>query len=92
MYNTTTIKNPLPVLPEPLQEPFPDIIKHLLYSQAPSMIINRINKTKTIAAEEPQLPIIHSSFFFYSQYFMEKREKGVVLCNHIKIKLKKYGI
>ena len=36
------------------------------YIQAPSMIISRINNTKTIAAEEPQvpqLPIIHSSFF-----------------------------
>lgn len=36
------------------------------YIQAPSIIISKINKTSTIAADEPhdpQLPITHSSFF-----------------------------
>ena len=46
-------------------ELFPDILMHLLYYiQAPSIIINKINNTSTIAAldppqGEPQLLIIH---------------------------------
>ena len=62
----------------------------LNYIQAPSMIISRMNKTNTIAAllqkPHPQLPIIHSPFSFYSQYFMEKVKKGVVICNSIQLK------
>lgn len=49
---TSTIANPLPH-PHPV-DLFSHIILHLLklgyYNQAPSMIINRMNKTKTIAA------------------------------------------
>ena len=53
MYKTITTKKPL----LPLHELFPDIFLHLLYYiQAPSIIISRINKTKTIAADEPHVP------------------------------------
>ena len=69
MYRTTTIKKPL----LPPQELFPDIILHpLYYIQAPSIIIKRINKTKTIAAEEPPVPqllIMHSSFFLFTLFY-----------------------
>ena len=45
----------------------------LNYIQAPSMIISRINNTKTIAAS-PASTVTHNTFllFFYSQYFMGK--------------------
>lgn len=67
MYNTTIIKNPFPlplqvvlqvVLHVVLQE-LDDIFFHLLinYIHAPSIIISRINNTRTIAAEDPQLLI-----------------------------------
>ena len=44
------------------------------YIQAPSMIINKINNTKTIAADDPQFAIIFTPpFFVFSHYFMGKR-------------------
>ena len=69
MYKTITTKKPL----LPLHELFPDIFLHLLYYiQAPSIIISRINKTKTIAADEPhvpQLPIYIPPFFLFTIFY-----------------------
>ena len=44
----------------------------LNYIQAPSIIISRINKTKTIAADEPhvpQLPIYIPPFFLFTIFY-----------------------
>ncbi|UKI27267.1 MAG: hypothetical protein L6V91_00950 [Bacilli bacterium] len=80
MYNTMTINRPL-LLFMTASATARTISRHynappLNYIQAPSMIINRINSTNTIAALEPvphpQLPIIHSSFFSIHNIFMGK--------------------
>ena len=77
MYKTITTKKPL----LPLHELFPDIFLHLLYYiQAPSIIISRINKTKTIAADEPhvpQLPIYIPPFFSIHNILWKNKKKGV---------------
>ena len=78
MYNTTIIKNPFPllqvvwqvVLQVVLQE-LDDIFFHLLinYIHAPSIIISRINNTRIIDAEEPQLLISIPPFFLLFTLF-----------------------
>lgn len=64
----------------------------LNYIQAPSMIINRINSTNTIAALDPvphpQLPIIHSSFFSIHN-ILWKNKKNVLYFNNNKKEIKK---
>ena len=56
--------------------------------QAPSMIINRINSTNTIAALEPvphpQLPIIHSSFFSIHNILWEDKKNVLYFTNNKK--------
>ena len=77
MYKTITINKPL--LPGLLFGHFSDIFNTSLdYNQAPSIIINRMNKTNTIAAPEPfpQLLIIHSSFFSI-HHIVWKKKKNV---------------
>ena len=74
MYKTITISKPL-LLELLLLGHFSDIFNtSLCYNQAPSIIINRMNKTNTIAAPVPfeQLLIIHSSFFSIHHILWEK--------------------
>ena len=58
MYNTIMIKNPFPLLqPHELVEQLLDILNTSYsnwdYIHAPRTIINKINRTKTIAADDP---------------------------------------
>lgn len=88
IYNTITIKRPLPPL---LQHEFSilDILTPPVYSyiQAPSIIINKINSTKTIAAEDPQLPIYYPLLFCLFTLFYTKIKNMWVFISKINIKL-----
>lgn len=58
MYNTIIIKNPFPLLqPQELVEQLFDILNTSYsnwdYIHAPRTIINKINNTKTMAADDP---------------------------------------